>query len=43
VPTLGEAERRQVEAATEPVADEKLKAALGRLGEAVVGAAQRKG
>jgi hypothetical protein len=43
VPTLGEAERRRVEAATEPVADEKLKAALGRLGEAVVGAAQRKG
>jgi hypothetical protein len=42
VPPLAEAERRQVGAATEPIDDEKLKAALDRLGEAVVGSARGK-
>jgi hypothetical protein len=42
VPQLSEAERRQVGAALEPISDEKLKAALDRLGHAVVGFAHRK-
>jgi hypothetical protein len=42
IPPLAEAERRQVVAAIEPIADENLKAALDRLGQAVVGSAHRK-
>ena len=42
IPPLADAERRQVGAAVEPIVDEKLKAALDRLGQAVVGSAHRK-
>jgi hypothetical protein len=34
---VSEADRRQVGAAVEPIAEDALKAALGRLGEAVIG------
>jgi hypothetical protein len=35
--TVSEAARRQVGSAVEPIAEEGLRAALGRLGEAVIG------
>ncbi len=41
-PSLGAAERSRIGAAVAPIADEKLKAALDRLGQAVVGSGPRK-
>lgn len=40
-PVVSEADRRRVGAALEPIAEEPLKAALGRLGEAVIGSSRR--
>jgi hypothetical protein len=36
-PVLGEADRRRVESAVAPIEEDGLKAALGRLGQAVIG------
>jgi hypothetical protein len=40
-PSIGEAERQRVGIAVEPIADEALRAALDRLGQAVVGSARK--
>jgi hypothetical protein len=42
-PSLGAAERSEIRAAVAPIADEKLKAALDRLGQAVVGSVDGSG
>jgi hypothetical protein len=42
VPSLADTEQRAIGAALAPITDEKLKAALDRLGQAVVGSAPRK-
>jgi hypothetical protein len=40
-PPVSEADRQRVDAAVRPIAEEALKAALGRLGEAVIGSSDR--